>query len=156
MKKTLLLLLLSAPLLACAANDARVRNFDRNAEDFLFGRKDRVNLTTNELNDLARKQGTLKDSKGKLIPPAQVVKEVPLKNRPGEVPPAPSYRTMADAAKAGLDPLNLVKPMESHAAVPDSGGDRELLVYGGGFGLFLLASVGIFFVSSRGMKKREV
>ena len=153
MKKSLLLLCLLTPLLAHSelAPTKQARDFDRKAEDYLYG-GNAINPTTNKLRELARAQGTLRDKDGKLVPPPAAV---PAQNQPIDVPPAPSYRTLGDAAKAGVDPLNLVKPMSSRAAIPASQGRFGIWHYAGAFGLFALIAAIIFFVSSRGFGKRE-
>lgn len=153
MKKSLLLICLLTPLLAHSelAPTKQARDFDRKAEDFLYGSRNPINPTTNKMREWARAQGTLRDKDGKLVPPPA---QAPAENQPVDVPPAPSYRTMSDAAKAGVDPLNLVKPMTSKAAIPGSQGRFGLWHYVGAFGLFALIAAAIFIVSSRGLGKR--
>lgn len=153
MKKPLLLICLLTPLLAHSelAPTKQARDFDRKAEDFLYG-GNAINPTTNKMREWARAQGTLRDKDGKLVPPPA---QVPVENQPVDVPPAPAYRTMGDAARAGVDPLNLVTPMTSRAAIPGSQMRLGAWHYVGAFGLFALIAAVIFFVSSRGTGKRE-
>lgn len=153
MKKTIFIIAALLPALAFAAKESAVKRFDRQHEDFLFADKERPNPTTNEMLEMAREQGTLTkhaaSNQGKPAPTA-----VGIGNRPVEGTPAPAYRTMGEAAKAGIDPLKLIKPMESKAPVPEAN-KNEIWFYAGGFTLFaFLGFLGFMLVNrNRGLRE---
>lgn len=74
---------------------------------------------------------------------------------PGEVVPAVSYRTMGDAAKAGIDPLSLVKPVVSTARVEAADGSRDLYYWIGGIAAFVILGGLGFVFALRTPKIRE-
>lgn len=142
--KKLLFLLLCLPLTALAAPTNTVKQFDKASEDFLLAKREHINPTASELKAIAKSEGIpLNNQKG--FPVLKGTGEAAPRLSPGAglVEPAKSYRTLGDAAKAGVDPLNLIKPMASSAAVPQSETRNAVYYYIGGFLLFsLLLGVG--------------
>lgn len=153
MKKILLLLTLF-PAIATAVETGAQR-FDRANEGKYFGNRERINPTSIELREVAKEQGVPLMKKGGFPVAPRGVPEYD----PGaamtpsdalrEVPPTASYRTMGDAAKAGVDPLSLVKTMDSKAPVDSDDDKYELYYWIGGIGGFVvLAGIG-FILSQR-------
>jgi hypothetical protein len=153
--KKILILLAAVPLVALAANESGVKRFDRANEGAYFGDRERINPTSRELRELSKEQGmpVFKSSKNFPVLPEGISPErddaAGNPNSPQERPPvviAKSYRTMGDAAQAGVDPLQLIKPMTSTATVVQEEGKYDLYYYAGGIlGFVILAGLGFLF-----------
>lgn len=162
--KKILLLLVTAPLLAFAAQGSGVQRFDKAHEGEYLGNRERINPTSSELRAISKEQG---------MPPPMVKRGFPLmpsttQNAPenvaapaspalygSQVAPAPSYRTMGDAAKAGVDPLNRVVLPTTRAAAVEDVGKSDLYYYVSGIlGFIVLGGIGFLF-SVRTPKLRE-
>jgi hypothetical protein len=171
--KKLLFLLVAVPLLAFGAKESGVQRFDKANEGAYFGDRDRINPSSRELREISKSQGmpSLTNKKGFPVLPrnaptfaestgAAVLPASPAASAASAPPvvsagPAPSYRTLGDAAKAGVDPLNLVKPSASKATVPGDDGKSDLYYYVGGIlGFILLGGLG-FLLSLRTPRLRE-
>jgi hypothetical protein len=162
--KKLILILAAIPLMASAATESGAKRFDRANEGSYFGDRERINPTSRELREISQEQGMPLYANKKGFP--QLPSSMPGQQRPngseGEAPATPevavaqSYRTLGDAAKAGVDPLNMVKPMASKATVLQSDeGKYDIYYYVGGvLGFIVLAGLGFIF-SLRTPKIRE-
>jgi hypothetical protein len=161
--KKLLFLLAVLPVLALAANESGVKRFDRANEGAYFGGRERVNPTSRELREMSQEQGmpVYKSNKNFPVSPRG---GIPSNNSGNAEPSAPeqgpvviarSYRTLGEAAKDGVDPLYLIKPMASAAPVAADEGRYDLYYYIGGIlGFVVLAGLGFIF-SLRTPKLRE-
>jgi hypothetical protein len=154
MKKFLILLAIM-PALAVANPENGVQRFDKANEGAYFGGRERINPTSRELRSISRDQGVPISKKRGGFPlaaqgtvdlePADAA-ETPV-NSALSAPPAPSYRTLGDAAKAGVDPLSLVKPRTPTAPTEPEDGKYDTLYWAGGILGFILVG-GLFFLFS--------
>lgn len=158
--KKLLFLILAVPLLASAAPESRVERFNKANEGTYFGNREHVNPTSRELREISKDQGMpLNTRKGFPVlrgpsDPAPGAGKVP-EGAPDEVPPAVSYRTLGDAAKAGVDPLSRIKPMASTARVEAAEGARDIYYWIGGIAAFVILGGLGFVFALRTPKIRE-
>jgi hypothetical protein len=167
--KKLLFLLAVLPALALAQSrpengTQRVENgahrFDKANEGAYFGGKERINPTSRDLRATAIEQGVpISKKRGFPLAAAGTVTLGGAVDGDAEAAPvgtpAPSYRTLGDAAKAGVDPLSLVKPMVSAATEPAEDGKYDLLYWAGGILGFIVIGGLFFLISLRTPRLRE-
>lgn len=142
---------------------SRVARFDKAHEGSFLGDRERVNPTSNELRELSKEQGIpVNTRKGFPVlregfdPASQGVSaESGMEEGIASIVVAPSYRTLGDAAKAGVDPLSLVKPMTSTAAVQEGEGANDIYYWVGGIGAFIILGGLGFVFALRTPKLRE-
>ena len=163
--RKLLLVLAVLPLFANAGTESGVRRFDRANEELLLSQREHLNYTARELKEVAKSQGNFPQTKRgfPMLSYGAVSSGNEQEPYSAKSPltasgtPAPSYRTMGDAAQAGVDPLRLVSPTvpnsKVEARIPEM--NFEMWYYAGGLGLFIVIGGAGVLLSMRTPGQRE-
>jgi hypothetical protein len=136
-----LLLLATLPLLMAAA--AEPPPPQRELLGGSFVNRHPINLPLPDLKRMAKEQNT--DTSHSAEDEANPYSRSTLRN----VAAAPSYRTLGDAAKAGVDPLNFLQTMQAAAPTGESENPYEMYYWAAALAAFVLLAVGGFIYVSR-------
>lgn len=108
-----------------------------------FVNRQPINLPLAELERMAKEQRT--DKSGNAERTTSPYSRSALRN----APPAPSYRTLGDAAKAGVDPLNYLQSMSAVRPTDEAANPYESYYWAAAIAAFFVLAVSGFIYASR-------